>query len=87
MDGQHLCLSGAAPARQSEIRSTAAVAGFHRKSTTSKKRHIKIQRDPDGEEMAIHVAADPRTLSELQTIILIEAHKKGIPYVPKTAED
>lgn len=37
--------------------------------------------DSDLQLMAIHIAADPTTLKELQTTILIDCQLKGIPYV------
>ena len=50
------------------------------------KKFIKIAVDEAEEIMAVHIAADPVTLRELQNIILIEAHKKEIPYVHQTSE-
>ncbi len=51
-----------------------------------KPKHIKLALDERAEELAIHIAADPQTLRELQTHLLIDCQKKGIPYVHQDHE-
>ena len=51
------------------------------------KRTVKIQLDEEEELLAIHIAADSTTLRELRDVILIECHKKGIPYVHQDHQD
>ena len=42
--------------------------------------------DLDAATLEVQVVAHPTTLRELQTIMLIEANKKGIPYVHEETE-
>jgi len=51
------------------------------------KNYIMIVEDLEHEFMQMHVAADPTTLRELQTAMLIECQKKGVKYVKKLPKE